>query len=341
MTPCTLARQTLLGGDVTRWDLDDTSLERWDASPPDQRPPSHDQLGRLHEDPDGSNRWSARIGLSVLLPDATTESVGRTLTEWFRQHESLRSHLTLDDEQPHRRTLAPEHVDFTPVVLGGHDPEALRELLTHEFHTRCRPTRRPACALFTVEVEHGHVLHAAFDHITFDGLSAYAAVGHLAGLHTAVVNEVHRPHTSPSHVDPAATEIAVCEDVDTGDERLGPRRDFLRGGRIPAAPAASGIDPEGRYDHDLVRHDICSGDVACHARAAVLGGGHPHRHAVDRDPHAGPRRRRARADVDARPPVVVVERLRRLVRRRRAAVPVDADRLRHERMGPRRCAGVA
>jgi hypothetical protein len=262
LTPCTLARQTLLGGDVTRWDLDATSLERWDASPLDQRPPSHDQLGRLHEDPDGSNRWSAWIGLSVLLPDATTETVGRTLTEWFRQHESLRSHLTLDDEQPHRRTLAPEHVDFTPIVLGGHDPEALRELLTREFHTRCRPTRRPACALFTVEVEHGHVLHAAFDHITFDGLSAYAAVGHIAGLHTAVVNEVHRPRTSPSHVDLAATEIAVCDDVDPADERLLPWRDFLRGGRIPAAPAASGIDPEGHYDHDLVRHDVCSGDVA-------------------------------------------------------------------------------
>ncbi|KRE39517.1 hypothetical protein ASG73_04190 [Janibacter sp. Soil728] len=262
MTPCTLARQALLGGEVTRWDLDITSLEHWNDSPLDLRPPSHDQLCRLHEDPDGSNPWSAWIGLSVLLPDATTESVERTLTEWFRQHEALRSHLTLVDEQPRRRTLAPEHVGFAPFALGEHDPQALRELLTQEFHTRCRPTRRPACALFTVEVQHGHVLHAAFDHITFDGLSAYAAIGHIAGLHTAVINEVHRPHTSPSHVDLAATEIAVCEAIDADDERLGPWREFLRDGRIPAAPAASGIDPDGSYDHDLVRHDICSGEVA-------------------------------------------------------------------------------
>ena len=98
MIPCTLADQELLGGDVIRWELDAATLARWSEQPPDPRPASFDQLGRLHEDPDGDSPWSAWIGLSVLLPDATPESVAATLTAWVRQHESLRSRLTLDAE---------------------------------------------------------------------------------------------------------------------------------------------------------------------------------------------------------------------------------------------------
>lgn len=275
MIPCTLAHQELRGGDVTRWDLDVTSLEHWDSAPSDRRPPSYDQLGRLHEDTDGASEWSAWIGLSVLLPDATTESVAATLTAWLQQHESLRSHLRLVDGEPRRRTLDAEHVALTPTALGEHDPEAVRELLTREFHDRCRPTRRPACAFFTIATEHGHVLHAAFDHVTFDGLSAYAGVGALAGLHTAIVGGVHRPHTSPSHVDTAAFEVAIGKATPSDDPRLQPWRDFLAEGRIPGAPPESGIDPEGTYDHDLVRHDICSGDVAAALDLAYAAEGFP------------------------------------------------------------------
>lgn len=262
MTPCTLAQQELRGGDVTRWDLDDATLARWSSAPIDARPASHDQHGRLHEDPDGTSPWSAWIGFTVLLLEATHASVERTLTEWFGQHESLRSHLVLADDGLERRTLAPEQVGFSPVPLGEHDEDSLRALLVEEFHTRCRPSARPACSLVTVEVEQGHVLHAAFDHITFDGLSAYTAVGHIASLHAAVLGDVHQPRTSPSHVDVAATEIEVGETITSEDPRLGPWRDVLDGGRIPPAPTESGIAPDGRYEHDLVRHDICTGQTA-------------------------------------------------------------------------------
>ncbi|MGO1167529.1 MAG: hypothetical protein ACTMHL_13055 [Janibacter sp.] len=262
MIPCTLVHQDLSGGDVTRWDLDVTTLERWNSAPIDPRPPSYDQLGRLHEDPDGTSEWSAWIGLSVLLPEATPESVAETLGAWFRQHESLRSHLRLVDGAPQRRTLDADDVTFTPTALGEHDPEAVRELLAREFAASCHPTHRPACAFFTVAVEHGHVLHAAFDHVTFDGLSAYAGVGAIAGIHTAIVGGVHEPHTSPSHVDTAELEISLGETTHSDDPRLEPWRDFLAGGRVPCAPEESGIVHGGHYDHGLIRHDVCGGEVA-------------------------------------------------------------------------------
>lgn len=262
MIPCTLDQQELRGGDVTRWHLDAASLERWDAAPIDPRPPSYDQLGRLHEDPDGTAESSAWIALSVLLPEATTESVEQTLTAWFRQHESLRSRLRLVDGSPQRRTLPADDVSFVPTSLGAHDETDLRELLTREFHLGCRPTRAPACALFTVATEHGHVLHAAFDHITFDGLSAYAAVGAIASVHTAVIGEVHEQQSSPSYVDSTALEIAMGAATPDDDPRLQPWRDFLVDGRVPGAPAESGIDPEAHYDHELLRREICDGDLA-------------------------------------------------------------------------------
>lgn len=275
MTPCTLANQKLRGGDVIQWDLDVTSLEHWDNAPPDPRPPSYDQHCRLHEDPESTSEWSAWIGLSVLLPEASTETVARTLTEWFRQHESLRSQLQLVDGEPERRTLAAQHASVSPIPLGEHDADALRELLTREFHAACRPTRRPACAFFTVATEHGHVLHAAFDHITFDGLSGYAAVGHIAGLHTAVVNGVHEQQLAPSYVDLAAREIAVGESTTREDPRLGPWREFVNGGRIPGAPPESGIHPDGHYDHSLVQHEICGGDIAANLALGYAAEGIP------------------------------------------------------------------
>lgn len=267
MIPCTLAPQKLRGGDVTLWDLDVAALEHWAAAPIDPRPPSHDQLGRLHEDPDGLGEWSPFIGFSVLLPAATRESVEQTLTAWLRQHESLRSHLELVDGQPVRQTLEVDHVALSPRHLGAHDADELHALLTREYHERCRPSRRSAWALITVAGEHGHVLYAAFDHITFDGLSAYGAVGHVAGLHTAVVNGVHEQHISPSYVDVADQEVAVGVTTTADDPRLHPWRDFLADGHAPAAPPESGITPDGHYEHRLVHHDICDGDAA--ARLAL------------------------------------------------------------------------
>lgn len=277
MIPCTLDQQELRGGDVTRWDLDVTSHERWSRAPLDRRPPSYDQLGRLREDPEGKAERSAWIGLSVLLPDATEETVAETLTAWFRQHESLRSSLRLVDGEPQRRTLDPGDVVFTPEVLGEYGPEELRALLAREYHERCRPTRQPACAVFTVAVEHGHVLHAAFDHITFDGLSAYAGVGAVAGIHTAIVHGVHEQQTSPSHVDTTALEISVGAATPVDDPRLGPWRQFVSGGRVPGAPSESGIDSRASYDHDLIRHDVCDGDLAaqldlCYAAEGIPTG---------------------------------------------------------------------
>lgn len=275
MIPCTLASGRLCGGDVTRWEIAAASHAAWDDAPLDPRPPSHDQHGRLHEDPDGTADHSAWIGFSVLLPGATSETVQRTLTAWIRQHESLRSNLCLAEGLPQRRTLEPDDVALTPAPLGPHDPDELCELLRREFHASCRPTRRPACAFVSVETEQGHVLHAAFDHVTFDGLSAYGAVGHVAGLHTAIVNDVHEQHHSPSYVDVAEQEVAVGASTRTEDPRLGPWRSFLAEGRIPPAPAASGIDPTGRYDHRLVRHDICDGDRAARLALGYAAEGFP------------------------------------------------------------------
>ena len=277
MIPCALDQQDLRGGDVTRWELDATSLEAWTRAPVDPRPPSYDQLGRLHEDPDGEAEWSAWIGLSVLLPEATTESVRQTLTEWFRQHESLRSQLRLVDGEPVRRTLEAEDVAFTPAPLGEHDADELRELLQREFNAGCRPTRQPACVFFTVAAEHGHVLHAAFDHITFDGLSAYSGVGAIAGLHTAIISGMHEPQTSPSYVDSTAPEISFGESTTPDDPRLEPWRDFVRSGSVPGAPPESTIDPGASYDHGLVRHEICDGDLAarldlCYATEGIPTG---------------------------------------------------------------------
>lgn len=275
MIPCSLAHHDLRGGDVTRWDLTPTSLDRWGIAPVDPRPPSNDQYGRLLEDPDGTCEWSAWIGLSVLLPGATTDSVQQTITAWLRQHESLRSHLDLVDGAVRRRTLPPEDVSVTPTPLGEHGSEGLRALLTREFHDACRPARMPAGALISVATEHGHVLHAAFDHVTFDGLSAYGAVGHLAGTHTAIVNGVHEQQLSPSYVDVAEQEVSVSASTTQDDPRLAPWRDFLAGGRIPPAPAASGIDPDGSYDHGLVRHDICDGDRAARLALGYAAEGFP------------------------------------------------------------------
>lgn len=262
MIPCTLDQQELRGGDVTRWDLGVTSLERWSRAPLDPRPPSYDQLGRLHEDPDGTAESSAWIGLSVLLPGATTETVEEALTAWFRQHESLRSQLCLVDGRPQRRTLAAEDVAFVPTALGEHDSSGVREMLAREFHESCRPARAPACSIFTVAVEEGHVLHAAFDHITFDGLSAYAGVGVIASIHTAILGGVHQPQTSPSHVDSTALEVAVGQATPSDDPRLDIWRNFLGEDGIPGPPRESGIDPAVRYDHSLLRHDVCGGDLA-------------------------------------------------------------------------------
>lgn len=277
MIPCTLDQQELRGGDVTRWHLDVTSLERWSSAPLDPRPPSYDQLGRLHEDPDGTADSSAWIGLSVLLPEATTESVEQTLTAWFRQHESLRSQLRLVDGVPERRTLAAEDVVFVPTARGPHDAKGVRELLDREFHESCRPTRAPACAIFTVAVEEGYVLHAAFDHITFDGLSAYAGVGTIASIHTAILGGVHQSQSSPSFVDSTALEVAVGQATPSDDPRLDTWRRFLGEGRIPGAPPESGIDPDIRYDHSLLRHEICGGDLAaqldlCYAAEGIPTG---------------------------------------------------------------------
>lgn len=275
MIPCSLDQQDIRGGDVIRWELDAASLDAWSRATLDPRPASYDQLGRLREDEDGTAEWSAWIGLSVLLPEASSESVERTLTEWFRQHESLRSQLRLIDGEPRRRTLEPEDVAFTPRALGHHESGAVRELLRREFHEGCRPTRSPACVFFTVEAEHGYVLHAAFDHITFDGLSAYGAVGAIAGLHTAIVGGVHEPQTSPSFVESAALEVAAGEATPSDDPRLEPWRAFLGEGRIPGAPEESTIDPTVSYDHDLVRHEVCDGDLAAQLDLAYATEGIP------------------------------------------------------------------
>jgi hypothetical protein len=258
--PHTLTSADIPAGHLRLWAPTAGSLDAWLHAPIDPRLPTFDQEMRVHEDPRGQAPVSAWIGLRTFLGPTRPHDVADTLTRFTAQHESLRSCFALEDGGIARRTLAAYELRFEPLDCGELDSEQAYTILAEHFFRVCRPTGRPPFAFATLETEAGAHLYAAFDHVSFDGLSAYNAVGALAALHAEVRRGDPVPSPHPSYADLGDEERKAARTMAADDPRLGIWRGFYAEGRTPAAPLRSGVVRGERYDHVLVSHPIATSE---------------------------------------------------------------------------------
>lgn len=258
MIPTPLTTADVPAGHLRLWAPTASSLSALAVALPDLRRPSYDQEMRVHEDPAGEAPVSAWIGLRTLLGATTPSDVGETLTRFVAQHESLRSSFTVGGAGILRRTLAAYDLRFEPLDCGELTAEQACTILTEHFFRVCRPTGMPPYAFATVETDRGAYLYAAFDHVSFDGLSAYNAIAALAALHAEVRRGDPVPPPMPSYADIGESERRVGESLSPTDPRLDVWRAFFSAGRTPDAPHSSGVIRGERYDHELVTQPIAT-----------------------------------------------------------------------------------
>lgn len=267
MIPTPLTSADVPAGALHLWVPTADSLRAWTGRTVDPRRPGYDQDMRVREDPDGAAPVSAWIGLRTLLGPTTGADVAEMLTRFTAQHESLRSSLALVGDTVVRRTLAPYELRFEGLACGALGSDDAADIITKHFFRVCRPTGTPPYAFATVETASGTYLYAAFDHVTFDGLSAYNAVAALAALHAEVRRGDPVPPALPSYADVAEQERAMGESILPEDPRLAIWRAFLADGRSPAAPHGSGVLRGAKYDHILVSQHLATADEASRVTA--------------------------------------------------------------------------
>lgn len=209
----------------------------------DERLPSPDQMQRassyLASASQGENPW---IGWKVLLRDATPQTVARALEHYVATHESLRTGFTAEGGAVMRHLVRTSPRWTWSVLAEQADAQDAHHLITEHARENVRALGWPNFAFVGVESADrcGEiVLVGAFDHIIYDGMSAYSALHDLPALHRALVNGDSARVASLSHVDHAhaqtTTTLSVTDDV------LDAWRGILRDGDIAPLPSAAGV----------------------------------------------------------------------------------------------------
>ena len=184
------------------------------------------------------------------------------LASFFDRHDSLRCDYVADGEQRSRRLAPPGSVEFEALPVGHYtgSQEAHAAVIEH-LAAHAQPHVWPRAGFVTVDSDVGVTLYAAFDHVTFDVQSMYAAADELPLLHHAYAAAdapdpaLARPG---SHLDHAQQEAAHLRDVRVRDPRLSGWRALLEQGDTLALPAASGVRGGERWGHDLITMPVAT-----------------------------------------------------------------------------------
>lgn len=252
-------RQTLVpSGDVHLWVPQSSTLRAFATTSPDPRPVTPDQQRRLEvageprELDDDVNPW---IGLRATLHDADFTSFAGTLRRFCARHESLRCmFVRREDGSFERRIVDATMIGFQPRHLGHYaDREEAFDVVMAELDDRTGPLSWPAVTVVTVTDEQGDMtVFAAFDHVTFDGYSAYLTMGELKHHLEAELNHAPLPAPVGSYVDFAVEQRAVQDAITVDDPALEPwRRAAGATGNLPGLPRATGVRRGDEIHHRL------------------------------------------------------------------------------------------
>ena len=251
-------RLTLVpAGDVHLWVPRSSTLRAFATVAPDPRPVTPDQHRRLEvakapRELDDVNPW---IGLRATLHDADFASFAGTLRRFCARHESLRCmFVRRDDGSFERRIVDPEMIGFQPHHLGHHaDPGDAFDTVMAELDDRTGPLSWPAATVVTVTADDGAItVFAAFDHVTFDGYSAYLTMGELKHHLQAELNHAPLPAPGGSYGDFAGEQRAVQDAITVDDPALEPwRRAVDASGNLPGLPRATGVRRGDEIRHRL------------------------------------------------------------------------------------------
>lgn len=252
-------RLTLVpAGDIHLWVPRSSTLRAFATAAPDPRPVTPDQQRRLEvageprEVDDDANPW---IGLRATLHEADFTTFAGTLRRFCARHESLRCmFVRRPDGSFERRIVDAAQIAFQPHFLGHHDdPAEAFDAVMAELDDRTGPLSWPAATVVTVTDEHGDItVFAAFDHVTFDGYSAYLTMGELKQHLRDELRHAPLPEPVGSYVDFAVEQRAVQDAIGPDDPALEPwRRAADATGDLPGLPRATGVRRGDRLRHRL------------------------------------------------------------------------------------------
>lgn len=231
--------------------------------PLDDRPLTSDQLGRLRHaagalPDDGSAPW---IAVTTLLTDADNESVAGALRRFFDRHESLRAAYSLSESDDgevrfERRIVPAGSIRFDPQDLGTYDDRNdAWDVVAREFAQRATALSWPAAALITAtSSKNGKggetIVLAAFDHVTFDGYSAYLAVDELPHLHRNQLAGLEAEARAGSYLDFAVAQRIAQSGITPDSDCLSPWREALdHRGNLPGLPSATRVSRDMALPH--------------------------------------------------------------------------------------------
>ena len=218
---------------------------------PDQRSRLASYSGPLDSD---ENPW---IGWAVQLQDACAPTVAETIKRYVDRHETLRIAFSSGVAHTGRQLVAPGAQWEPRLIADGADACASYATIAAHLATTIGPDGWPPFAFITIGelgVEPGElVLLGAFDHICYDGLSAYSALTEVPGIHAGVIEGQQPPPAAPSHVDHAHDQAMSCAALSRDDVRLQPWWDVVHSEAFTALPAPLQAEP-GRNYPQLVDH---------------------------------------------------------------------------------------
>ncbi|WP_186813827.1 condensation domain-containing protein [Aeromicrobium flavum] len=201
---------------------------------------------------DEVNPW---IGLRATLHGADFVSFAGTLRRFCARHESLRCmFVRREDGSFERRIIDPELIGFQPRHLGTFDDRGETfDAVMAELDDRTGPLSWPAATVLTVTEPNGDItVFAAFDHVTFDGYSAYLTMGELKQHLEAEINHAPLPAPVGSYVDFAVDQRAAQDAISPDSPALEPwRRAADVSGNLPGLPRATGVRRGDEIRHRL------------------------------------------------------------------------------------------
>lgn len=252
-------RLTLVpAGDVHLWVPRSSTLRAFATTAPDPRPVTPDQHRRLEiateprRPDDEVNPW---IGLRATLHGADFASFAGTLRRFCARHESLRCmFVRTDDGRYERRIIDAEMIGFQPRHLGHYaDRGEAFDVVMAELDDLTGPLAWPASTVLTVTEDDGTItVFAAFDHVTFDGYSAYLTIGELKQHLEAELNHAPLPAPVGSYVDFAVEQRVIQGAITADSPALEPwRRAVDATGNLPGLPRATGVRRGDEIGHHL------------------------------------------------------------------------------------------
>ena len=186
------------------------------------------------------NPW---IGWKITLPPSTCATIEQTLRRYVGTHEALRTGFEVVGEHVIRRKITGNPAWEGTLLAETTTPEETFDVISTHLNRTVRPVGWPNYGFVTIE--HGGetpstTLIGAFDHVIYDGVSAYAALVEIPRLHDMATADDASPFTTPSHNDHAHAQ--ACGPVVTAScDELGKWRRIIKNGNLASLPRASGV----------------------------------------------------------------------------------------------------